>query len=393
MTGNDDTLRVAGSSEFTADDGRFMARALELAKRGLASASPNPRVGCVLVKEGEVIGEGWHQRTGLPHAEIEALADCQANGDDPAGCTAYVTLEPCAHHGRTPPCCDRLVEVAVNRVVVGAEDPNPLVAGAGISRIREAGIDVSSGLMAQESRQLNCGFFSRMQRKRPWVRLKLAASLDGRTALASGESKWITSAAARDDVQRLRARADCILTGIGTVLADDPRMTVRLQPRQGEPEHQQPLLAIVDSQCRTPADATLLNSDREVLIFSGKAATGIEGATIIQQQSLNADGRVCLSSVMLELARREINEVHVEGGAELAASLLSERLVDELVLYQAPVVLGSDARALVALQGLTSMEQRLEFQFLDVRQVGADLKVSLKPLYQETVGAATTESE
>lgn len=360
------------------EDRVYMARALELAKNGLYTASPNPRVGCVLVRSGKVIGEGWHQRAGMPHAEIEALSNCQGN---PQGCTAYVTLEPCAHYGRTPPCCDRLVEAGVERVVVGAIDPNPLVAGNGIARIRAAGISITSGLMADESQHLNCGFFSRMERKRPWVRLKLAASLDGRTALASGESKWITSSAARDDVQRYRARADCILTGIGTVLADDPRMTVRTGDSQEQGTHRQPVLAIVDSQARTPVDATLFDSDREVLIYCSAEAPLTDGRAIIRHSAATSDGRVRLSSVLRDLARREINEVHVEGGAELAASLLAEQLVDELIIYQAPLLLGSDAKELVAVQGFTSMEQRLEFQYIDVVQIGPDTRLTLKPLY------------
>ena len=360
------------------EDRVYMARALELAQKGLYTASPNPRVGCVLVRNGEVIGEGWHQRAGMPHAEIEALSNCR---DNPQGCTAYVTLEPCAHYGRTPPCCDRLVDAGVERVVIGAVDPNPLVAGNGIARIRAAGISITSGLMADESRRLNCGFFSRMERKRPWVRLKLAASLDGRTALASGESKWITSSAARDDVQRYRARADCILTGIGTVLADDPRMTVRTGDNRGQGTHRQPTLAIVDSHVRTPADATLYDSDREVLIYCSVEVPLTDGRAIIRHSTATSDGRVSLSSVLHDLAGREINEVHVEGGAELAASLLAEQLVDELILYQAPLLLGSDAKELVAVQGFTSMEQRLEFQYIDVCQIGPDMRLTLKPLY------------
>ena len=365
------------------DNGRdlsFMARALRVAENGLFTASPNPRVGCVLVTNDRIIGEGWHRRAGMPHAEIEALNSCS---EDPRGATAYVTLEPCAHFGRTPPCCDRLVEVGVRRVVIGATDPNPLVEGRGISRMRAAGIDVRTGLMADESRQLNCGFFSRMERKRPWVRVKLAASLDGRTALASGDSKWITSAQAREDVQRYRARADCILTGIGTVLADNPRMTVRLNSdhvAERTSEHRQPTLVIVDSLCRTPADATLFEADREVLIFSQTHSSASGNAAIVLSHAA-VDGKICLSTMMRDLAIREVNEVHVEAGAELAAGLLAEQLVDELIVYQAPLLLGSDARALVALQGLTSMQQRLEFDYTDVSQVGRDLRLTLSPRY------------
>lgn len=376
MTDDHNSLEPQAVSHSDADR-RHMARALELAARGLYTASPNPRVGCVLVRNGEVIGEGWHQRAGLPHAEIDALQHCHEN---PAGATAYVTLEPCAHHGRTPPCCDKLIEVGVARVVIASIDPNPLVGGNSIQRLREAGIEVSGGLMADESRQLNCGFFSRMERRRPWVRLKLAASIDGRTALASGESKWITSAPARDDVQHLRARADCILTGAGTVLADNPRMSVRLPDLPLA--HRQPLLAIVDSKARTPATATLFDADREVLIFARQSAS--HQATVIAEHSGTSDGRVCLSGVMRELAQREINEVHVEGGAELAASLLTEQLVDELVLYQAPLLLGSDARPLTALQGFESMQQRIEFEFTDIRTIGRDVRVTLTPRYQQS---------
>jgi diaminohydroxyphosphoribosylaminopyrimidine deaminase/5-amino-6-(5-phosphoribosylamino)uracil reductase len=363
---------------------RYMARALELAARGLNTASPNPRVGCLLVKDDEIIGEGWHQRTGQPHAEIEALASCsEANRARIKGATAYVTLEPCAHYGRTPPCCDRLIDVGVSRVVIGAIDPNPLVAGNGIKRMQAAGIDVISGVMADESQQLNCGFFSRMQRRRPWVRLKLAASLDGRTALASGESKWITSTEARYDVQRLRARADCILTGVGTVLADDPAMTVRAEGNPHLAEHRQPTLAIVDSKGRTPVGAKFFNAERDVLIFSNVDHLAATAGTVIHSHNPSVDGRICLSGVMRELAARDVNEVHVEGGAELAASLLAEQLVDELVVYQAPLLLGADAKSLVAMSGLTSMKQRLEFQFTDILQVGRDVRLTLTPLYRQ----------
>lgn len=365
-----------------------MAHALELAARGLNTASPNPRVGCILVNDGEIIGEGWHQRTGQPHAEIEALASCSAeNRARVKGATAYVTLEPCAHFGRTPPCCDRLIDIGVSRVVIGAIDPNPLVAGNGIKRMQAAGIEVISGIMADESQQLNCGFFSRMQRRRPWVRLKLAASLDGRTALASGESKWITSTEARHDVQRLRARADCILTGVGTVLADDPAMTVRPEGNPDLSGHRQPTLAIVDSTGRTPSAAKLFKAERDVLIFSNVENPALKQAlkegTIIHSHNPSADGRICLSGVMRELATRDVNEVHVEGGAALAASLLAEQLVDELVVYQAPLLLGADARSLVAMTGLTSMTQRLEFQFTDVVRVGPDVRLTLVPLYRQ----------
>jgi len=369
--------KTVASHEGGGPDQQFMSRALQLAEKGLFTASPNPRVGCVLVKKGRIVGEGWHHSAGSPHAEIQALNNCS---EDPKGATAYVTLEPCAHYGRTPPCCDRLVAVGIERVVIAATDPNPLVEGKGISRMREAGIEVSSGLMAVDSHQLNCGFFSRMQRKRPWVRVKLAASLDGRTALGSGVSKWITSSQARVDVQSYRARADCILTGIGTVLADNPKMTVRLVGSLDNPpdEHRQPMLAIVDSRGQTPVDATVFQADREVLIFS---QTDVPiGEAVVLANALKG-GQICLSSMMQELAKREINEVHVEAGAKLVAGLLAEQLIDELIVYQAPLLLGSDARALVALTGLTSMDQRIDFEYTDISRVGRDLRLTLRPCY------------
>ncbi len=306
---------------FTAIDAAHMARALRLAARGLYTTDPNPRVGCVIARGGEVVGEGWHQRAGEPHAEVHAL---RAAGERARGATAYVTLEPCAHHGRTPPCAEALIAAGVRRVVYAVRDPDPRVSGCGARLLTAAGIEVAAGLMEASARAQNRGFLSRLERGRPWVRLKLAASLDGRTALASGESRWITSEAARADVQRLRARASAIMTGIGTVLADDPRLDVRLAGQQ-----RQPLRVVLDSALRTPRAARLLAPPGQVLLFttrSNPSATAELAATgaSIEVVAAAAAG-LDLAAVMQRLAALEVNELHVECGATLAGRLLAER--------------------------------------------------------------------
>ncbi len=362
------------------EDYRFMARALTLARRGLYSTDPNPRVGCVLVKEGSVVGEGWHQRAGEAHAEVNAL---NAAGERARGATAYVTLEPCCHHGRTPPCTDALLKAGIVRLVAAMSDPNPQVAGKGLAILRDAGVVVECDLLETEARALNPGFIQRMTTGRPWVRVKLAMSLDGRTALASGESQWLTGAAARQDVQRLRARASAILAGIGTVLADDPSLNVRLPEAT-----RQPLRVILDSGLRTPPTARTLRLPGSVLIFTAVAdPTAHEllraaGAEIVilprAKQGLE------LLAVMAELARRECNEVHVECGATLAGALLQAGLVDELVIYMAPLLLGDKARGLFQLPGLTKMQERWELEILEMRAVGRDWRVRLKPMRENT---------
>lgn len=351
-------------------DSQWMAQALRLAERGLTTTSPNPRVGCVLIKEGRPIAEGWHERAGEPHAEVHAL---HAAGDKARGATAYVTLEPCSHHGRTPPCADALIAAGVTRVVAAMQDPNPLVAGQGLEKLRAAGIKVEFGLMEAAARELNLGFVSRMERGTPWLRSKIGMSLDGRTALANGQSQWITGEAARQDVQHWRTRSCAVLTGSGTVLADDPRLDVRLPDCS-----RQPLRVVLDSQLRTPATARLLQGGN-VLIYT---ATQDAAQTAALQQAgaevslmPDADGRVDLHAMLRDLAARGINEVLVEGGAKLNGALLQAGLIDELVLYLAPQLLGDMARGLAALGELTRLDQRITLQWKDVRQVGPDLRI------------------
>jgi len=348
-----------------------MARALQLARQGLYTTDPNPRVGCVLVKDGEIIGEGWHQRAGLSHAEVEALN----NAPDAQGATAYVTLEPCSHFGRTPPCCDALINAGVSRVVVAMQDPNPLVAGQGLQRLRSAGIEVTSGVFEEDAQRLNRGFIKRMTQQRPWIRSKLAMSLDGRTAMASGESKWITSTQARADVQRLRAESSAILTGINTVLADDPALTARV-----DEEVVQPLRVVLDSQLAMPVDAQLVNGPGRTLILTSSTddtkkqalqQAGFEVYEIAEHQ-----GRLDLRQVMAFLAEQQINEVLVEAGPTLNGALLAENLIDEWVIYMAPCVLGDQGRGLFALPDMNTMADKKNLNLADVRQVGPDLKLT-----------------
>jgi diaminohydroxyphosphoribosylaminopyrimidine deaminase/5-amino-6-(5-phosphoribosylamino)uracil reductase len=352
-----------------AADSQWMAQALRLAERGLYTTAPNPRVGCVLVKAGKVVGEGWHERAGEPHAEVHALRNA---GRSARGATAYVTLEPCSHHGRTPPCADALIAAGVSRVVCAMQDPNPQVAGNGLAALRAAGIEVECGLMEAAARELNIGFFTRMSRGTPWVRSKIAASLDGRTALANGTSKWITGAAARRDVQQWRARSCAVLTGIGTVLADDPRLNVREVRTE-----RQPLRVVVDSRLRMPPEAAILSG--AVLIYtassdaSRRAALQAQGAEVVTLTS--ADGQVDLPAILGDLARRGINEVLVEAGRTLNGALFKTGLVDELVLYLAPQLLGDAARGLADLGELTQLQQGVAMQWQDVRQVGGDLRI------------------
>lgn len=348
-----------------------MARALQLARQGLYTTDPNPRVGCVLVKDGEIIGEGWHQRAGLSHAEVEALN----SAPDAQGATAYVTLEPCSHFGRTPPCCDALINAGVSRVVVAMQDPNPLVAGQGLQKLRAAGVDVVCGVLQEESQLLNQGFIKRMTQQRPWVRSKLAMSLDGRTAMASGESKWITSAQARADVQRLRAESSAILTGINTVLADDPALTARV-----DEDVVQPLRVVLDSRLAMPVDAQLVNGPGRTLILT--SSTDDDKKQALQQAGFEVyrvaehQGRLDLRQVMTFLAEQQINEVLVEAGPTLNGALLAENLVDEWVIYMAPCVLGDQGRGLFTLPDMNTMADKKNLNLADVRQVGPDLKLT-----------------
>ncbi|MBE0622461.1 MAG: bifunctional diaminohydroxyphosphoribosylaminopyrimidine deaminase/5-amino-6-(5-phosphoribosylamino)uracil reductase RibD [Burkholderiales bacterium] len=352
-----------------------MAEALRLAEKGLFTSTPNPRVGCVIVHGGTVVGTGWHEKTGGPHAEILAL---RAAGERARGATAYVTLEPCSHHGRTPPCVDALIEAGVARVVAAMQDPNPSVAGNGFARLRAAGIKIDYGLMQEEAGALNIGFVARMRRGRPWLRMKIAASLDGRTALANGASQWITGPEARRDGHAWRARACAVLTGIGTVRDDDPQLNVRevQTPRQ-------PLKVVVDSRLELPLSAKLLDGGR-VLVAAAVddqariAALQDKGAEVVVLP--NARGKVELAELMRELARREFNEVHVEAGVKLNGSLLAEGLVDELLVYLAPSLLGDAARGMFSLPELTDLAQKRLVQFTDVQTIGSDLRIRAQVL-------------
>ncbi|OFZ70552.1 MAG: riboflavin biosynthesis protein RibD [Betaproteobacteria bacterium RBG_16_58_11] len=355
---------------FSSDDHRFMAQALRLAERGLYSASPNPRVGCVIVREGQVVGEGWHERAGTPHAEAHALLQA---GDQARGATVYVTLEPCSHHGRTPPCADALIAAGVGSVVAAMRDPNPQVAGQGMARLEQAGIKVDVGLMEQAARELNIGFVSRMTRGRSWVRLKAAASLDGKTALNNGKSKWITGPAARMDVQHWRARSCAILTGVGTVLADDPQMNVREIATT-----RQPLRVIVDSSLKTPPSAKILAGGNALIACALDDAAKTQALRSSGAEVLvlaGSDGRVDLPRLLQVLAEREVNELMIEAGATLNGALLNAGLVDEMVLYLAPILLGDVARGLFALPELQQMDQRKTLAVQDVRLVGQDIRV------------------
>jgi len=365
-----------GGLSMHSDDTRFMARALALARCGLYSTDPNPRVGCVLVRAGEVVGEGWHARAGEAHAEVNAI---RAAGERSRGATAYVSLEPCCHHGRTGPCTESLLAAGVARVVVAMIDPDPRTAGRGLQALRSAGIEVSIGVLENQARALNVGFVARHIRGRPYVRIKMAASLDARTAMADGESKWITGPAARHDVQRLRARSSAIVTGIGTLLADDPALTVRhVQPEDGG-DIRQPLRVVLDRRLRTPSDACVLRQAGATLIATSSADPQDRkrltdaGAEIL---SLVDDGHGELGSLMATLAERNINEVLVEAGATLAGALLSADLVDEIVLYTAPVLLGDAARGLFHLPQIRHLSERLELDIIDVRALGKDLRIT-----------------
>ncbi|WP_414433080.1 bifunctional diaminohydroxyphosphoribosylaminopyrimidine deaminase/5-amino-6-(5-phosphoribosylamino)uracil reductase RibD [Alcanivorax sp. IL2] len=374
---------------FTRLDYQYMARALQLAEQGLYTTDPNPRVGCVLVRDGEIVGEGFHARAGEPHAERHALA---AAGDRARGATAYVTLEPCSHTGRTGPCADALVAAGVARVVAAMEDPNPQVAGNGMQTLAAAGIETASGLLEADARALNPGFISRMTRQRPYLRIKIAASVDGRTAMASGESQWITGPAAREDVQRLRARSSAVITGVGTVLADRPSYTVR--PQQwaltdyqqhsgGSDRVRQPLRVILDRTLQTPPDVPVVSAPGHCLLVAGEQHPGRQNALEsagAEVMLLPASGSgIDLQQLLIELNRRECNEVLVECGATLAGAFVREGLFDELIVYMAPALLGSSSRPLLGLPQLASMSEKVSLKWQDVRQVGDDLRLTLVP--------------
>jgi diaminohydroxyphosphoribosylaminopyrimidine deaminase/5-amino-6-(5-phosphoribosylamino)uracil reductase len=360
-----------------AEDQSHMARALELAHLGIYSTPPNPAVGCVLVRDGRVVGEGHHRSTGGPHAEVHAL---EAAGEAARGATAYVSLEPCAHFGRTPPCTRALLGAGVARVVCALRDPDPRVAGGGLEELARAGVAVESGLLASDAAELNRGFIRRMSSGRPWVTLKTGASLDGRTALASGVSRWITGEAARADVQRLRARASAVVTGIGTVLADDPALTVR-EPGL-ELLGRRPLRVVLDSRLRIPVNARVLDETAPAIVFTTQPASGaraLEERGVRIETLAARDGRIDLPSLLDRLGALECNEILVEAGPELAGSFLEAGLVDEFVLYVAPCVLGDAARPMFRLPPLERMADRYDFRVRDAARVGDDLRVVLRP--------------
>lgn len=355
---------------FSAVDHGMMARALQLAERGLWTTSPNPRVGCVVVRDGEIVGEGWHEKAGEPHAEVHAL---RAAADRAKGATAYVTLEPCSHHGRTPPCAEALIAAGVSRVVAAMTDPNPLVSGKGLALLQEAEIETASGLLENEARELNIGFVSRMTRGRPWLRLKAAASLDGKTALNNGVSQWITGPDARRDGHAWRARACAILTGIGTVRDDDPSLNVR-----DVVTTRQPLRVVVDSRLEILPTARILQGEPVLIVGAvenaDKMALLRSTGNFVEILNNGAD-KVDLKALLELLARRGINEVHAEAGFKLNGSLLREGLVDELLLYLAPCLIGHEASGLFNLPELTTLDGKRRLKIRDLRQLGEDIRL------------------
>ena len=372
--------------EWSAADREWMSRALMLAERGVYTTEPNPRVGCVLVADGRIVGEGWHVRAGEGHAEVNALAQA---GDLARGATAYVTLEPCSHFGRTPPCADALVKAGVSRVVAAMQDPNPQVAGNGLNRLREAGIEVDCGLLEAQAQALNPGFIKRMQQGLPWVRVKLAMILDGRTAMASGESKWITGPAARADVQRLRARSGAVVSGADSVLLDDSALTVRAAElglpadEAAAAAERQPLRVLIDSLRRVPLDQRFFRETGPTLVISTSAEQAADDYRAAGSELLavpGADGKVDLHAVLQTLAERGCNEVLVEAGAGLSGAFWRAGLVDELIVYMAPRLLGSQARPLMQLP-FESMSEAMDVAIVDMRAIGQDWRITARPIF------------
>ena len=355
----------------------LMARALLLAERGVFTTAPNPRVGCVIVKNEVIIAEGWHHRAGEAHAEVNALV--QLNQREANGADCYITLEPCSHDGRTPPCCDAIIKAGIKRVIIAMKDPNPMVAGRGIEKLKQVGIVVVLGVLEEQAEKLNQGFCQRMRMGRPYIRSKLAMSVDGKTAMASGESQWITSQDARQDVQKLRAQSSVILTGIGTVLTDDPSLSVR--PGDWYPQGElvrQPLRVVIDSNLRIPLIAKILNSEAETLVVSIKPSDK-KGVNVMVIQADR--GHVDLKKLMNRLAEREINDVMVEAGSKLNGALVQAGLVDELVIYMAPKLLGDSAQGLFHLPALQKMSQNIALNITDIRAVGSDWCITASPIY------------
>lgn len=359
-----------------------MSQALKLAQQGFYHTSPNPRVGCVLVKDDEVIGSGYHQQAGEGHAEVNAIANANAKGSNASGATAYVTLEPCSHKGKTPPCANALIEAGIARVVIGHIDPNPEVSGKGIELLKNAGIEVEASILEQEAKALNPGFIKRMQTGLPWVFTKLASSLDGRTAMQSGESAWITGDAARADVQKLRARSCAVITGIGTVLQDNPQLSVRDEALAYKGEIRQPLRVVVDSSLQIRAGFTILEAQSSSLVVYAQAekakieALLASGVELLQCD--NGQGKVDLNAMLKALGERGCNEVMLEAGAKLNGAFMQEGLLDEIVLYMAATLLGDNARGQFALP-FVAMDEQIRLELIDMRKVGDDLKLRLQP--------------
>lgn len=384
-------------SAFSTDDTRYMALAIQIARQGLYTTHPNPRVGCVIVRDNQIVGEGWHQVAGQGHAEVNALKQA---GESARGATAYVTLEPCSHFGRTPPCSQALIDAGVSRVVSAMQDPNPLVSGNGHELLRQQGIEVDCGLLTDDAEQLNPGFIKRMSVGLPWVRVKSAMSVDGRTAMASGESQWITGPAAREDVQRLRARSEAIITGVDSVVIDDPSLTVRLEsfaicPLEIAPLENpiQPLRVILDSQLRTPPTAKMLTLPGKTLVVCAediparRQVLEVAGAEVLCLPRSEDKPGVDLQALLKNLAQREVNEVLVETGATTAGAFMQQGLVDEWVLYMAPTLMGSDARPVLLMPGIDTMNNKILLSMKQVKQVGDDLCIVYTPI--ESVASNT----
>ncbi len=360
----------------------WMAQAIKLARRGLYSTHPNPRVGCVVVRQNQLIAQGWHEYTGGPHAEVSALSQ----NEIPVGCDIYVSLEPCSHQGRTGPCVDALIKRQPARVIIAMQDPNPLVAGSGINKLKSANIEVITGVLEVQARELNCGFVSRLENNKPFVRLKMATSLDGKTALNNGESQWITGESARRDVQFLRARASAILTTATTVLSDNPSLNLRLSRQELNQDYEvrQPVRVIIDSKLRLTGEEKLFKQGGPVWIYtlnkepSKRQALEAAGATVILSRSTNS-GQLDLEGLTQDMAKREINEVHSECGQSLAGALMKQGLVDELVIYMAPTILGQQARGAFDIGELVDMNEQLRCNINEVRNIGDDLRITLTP--------------
>ncbi|SES95730.1 bifunctional diaminohydroxyphosphoribosylaminopyrimidine deaminase/5-amino-6-(5-phosphoribosylamino)uracil reductase RibD [Thalassotalea agarivorans] len=369
--------------EYSSQDYHYMTRAIALAKRGLYTTSPNPRVGCVIVNNGEVVGEGYHRKAGEGHAEVNALAQAKALAK---GATVYVTLEPCSHYGRTPPCAKALIDAQVSKVICAMVDPNPTVAGNGIAMLKTAGIACSAGLLGDEAKALNPGFITLMEQKRPYVRCKLAASLDGKTAMASGESQWITSENSRQDVQRLRAQSCAIITGADSVITDNARMSVRKEQLADNdyplPEIRQPIRIVIDSQQRLTPDLAIFSDKAPVLVFTKGPVNKVQWPDFVEHIECptvesQSGHKIDLAFVLDTLAARGLNDILIEAGATLCGAFIERHLVDELVLYQAPMLLGNEAKSLVNMPSVTTLAQASKLTFKDVRQVGNDLRLTL----------------